>query len=153
MDLSGIQNEAEFFPAGTLSDALQDEIREITARWSTASSAENPLVRVTRATDPYLTALRQIRNTQDRPRRAELRRVATHALVTALGYDYHRITLPTAFEREPLVPLLARVASMARPSILLFLVLASSFLYRPSTPHRRTISLLENMMTNAPVPC
>jgi hypothetical protein len=26
MDLTGIENEAEFFPAGTLSDSLQDEL-------------------------------------------------------------------------------------------------------------------------------
>ena len=85
-------------------------MREITGRWSSETGAENPLARLTRAADPYLSALRQIRNTQDRNRRAELRRGLTHALVTALGYEYHRVGLPIALEDEPLVPVLSRVA-------------------------------------------
>ena len=110
MDLSGIENEAEFFPAGTLSDALQDELREITARWANASLLENPAARLTRSAESYLAALVQIRNSKDRERRAELRRNATYGLVTALGYDYHKMALPTALHDAPLVPLLARVA-------------------------------------------
>ncbi|WP_294540247.1 N-6 DNA methylase [uncultured Rhodoblastus sp.] len=110
MDLSGIENEAEFFPAGTLSDALQDELREITSRWSSASDADNPAARLTQAADPYLAALRQMRNPQNRERRAELRRNATYALATALGYDYQRLALPTSLDGAPFVPLIGRVA-------------------------------------------
>jgi hypothetical protein len=34
MDLIGIENEAEFFPSGTLSDVLKEELSDITARWA-----------------------------------------------------------------------------------------------------------------------
>ncbi len=34
MDLIGIDNEAEFFPSGTLSDVLKEELQDITARWA-----------------------------------------------------------------------------------------------------------------------
>jgi hypothetical protein len=112
MDLSGIQNEAEFFPAGTLSDALQDELREITARWSKSAELDNPLDRLSRTAAPYLTILRQVRNSHDRERRADLRRTATHQIVSALGYDYHRSALPTALDDEPLVPILGHVADV-----------------------------------------
>ena len=65
MDLIGIENEAEFFPAGTLSDSFQDELREITSRWSRSGDGVNPLDRMVRCCEPYITALRQIRNTPD----------------------------------------------------------------------------------------
>ena len=66
MDLTGIENEAEFFPAGTLSDSLQDELREITSRWSRVGDGVDPVDRLTRCAEPYLTALRQIRNSTTR---------------------------------------------------------------------------------------
>jgi hypothetical protein len=112
MDLIGIENEAEFFPAGTLSDSLQDELREITSRWSRGKDVDNPVKRLTNCTEPYLASLRQIRNSNDDVRRKELRREATHALITALGYDYQRVSLHTALDGEPLVPVLSQVANV-----------------------------------------
>src|SRR5205809_7037087 len=108
MDLIGIENEAEFFPAGTLSDSFQDELREITSRWSRSGDGVNPVDRLMRCCEPYLTALRQIRNTTDGARRVEIRREATHMLITALGYNYQRVSLHTALDGETLVPVLAR---------------------------------------------
>lgn len=111
MDLIGIENEAEFFPAGALSDALEDELRQITSQWSKGIAAENPSQRLTLCAEPYLLSVRQIRNTPDRTRRQELRQKATHSLITALGYEYSRLSLPTALDGETLVPLLARATN------------------------------------------
>lgn len=111
MDLIGIENEAEFFPAGALSDALEDELRQITSQWSKGIAAENPSQRLTLCTESYLLSVRQIRNTPDRNRRQELRQKATHSLITALGYEYSRLSLPTALDGETLVPLLARATN------------------------------------------
>ena len=109
MDLIGIENEAEFFPAGALSDALEDELRQITSQWSKGIATENPSQRLTLCAEPYLLSVRQVRNTDDRNRRWELRKQATYSLITALGYEYSRLSLPIAIEGQPLVPLLARV--------------------------------------------
>ena len=111
MDLIGIENEAEFFPAGALSDALEDELRQITSQWSKGIASENPSQRLTLCTESYLLSVRQIRNTPDRNRRQELRQKATHSLITALGYEYSRLSLPTALDGETLVPLLARATN------------------------------------------
>ena len=111
MDLIGIENEAEFFPAGALSDALEDELRQITSQWSKGIAAENPSQRLTLCAEPYLLSVRQIRNTPDGTRRQELRQKATHSLITALGYEYSRLSLPTALDGETLVPLLARATN------------------------------------------
>ena len=109
MDLIGIENEAEFFPAGALSDALEDELRQITSQWSKGNAADNPSHRLALCADPYLLSVRQVRNTDDRNRRWELRKQATYSLITALGYEYSRLSLPIAIEGQPLVPLLTRV--------------------------------------------
>ncbi|MEP3431175.1 MAG: N-6 DNA methylase [Roseibium sp.] len=110
MDLTGIENEAEFFPAGTLSDALQDELVDITARWGRKGQGADPVARLSKAAEPYLAALRQIRNTAENARRHELRRAATHDLVAALGYDCSRSSIATSLESASLLPALARVA-------------------------------------------
>ena len=47
MDLTGIENEAEFFPAGTLSDVLEVELQDITNRWSKDLEGTSPLTRLT----------------------------------------------------------------------------------------------------------
>jgi len=111
MDLIGIENEAEFFPAGALSDALEDELRQITSQWLKGSASDNPSQRLALCAEPYLLAVRQIRNTPDRQRRQELRQQATHSLITALGFEYSRSSRTTALEGETLVPLLARATN------------------------------------------
>ena len=102
MDLIGIENEAEFFPAGALSDSLQDELREITSRWSKTPDGENPVDRLANCCEPFLAELRKIRNTTDIANRAEWRQRLTYSLVTALGYDLDRKSLQTALRgRDP----------------------------------------------------
>lgn len=90
MDLIGIDNEAEFFPSGTLSDVLKDELQDITARWAGLDRTAHPVERLARVAGPTVEALRQVRNTSDPLRRAELARDAHHAVVSALGYNWRR---------------------------------------------------------------
>ncbi|OAF12402.1 hypothetical protein AYJ54_06110 [Bradyrhizobium centrolobii] len=112
MDLIGIENEAEFFPAGALSDSLQVELREITSRWNKATDGENPVARLTKCCEPFLAELRRIRNATDSANRTDWRRRLSHSLVTALGYDLDRRSLQTALEREPFIPSLARASDV-----------------------------------------
>lgn len=109
MDLIGIDNEAEFFPSGTLSDVLKEELQDITARWSALERGAHPVERLVRVAAPTIEALRQVRNVSDQARRAELARDALHAIVTALGYDWKRETAYTALEGAPVIPLVSRV--------------------------------------------
>lgn len=110
MDLIGIENEAEFFPSGTLSDVLKDELQDITARWSGLEKGAHPVERLVRVATPTIEALRQVRNVSDRTRRAELVRDAHHAVLAALGYVWRRETAYTALDGAPVIPLVSRVA-------------------------------------------
>ncbi|WP_162891690.1 hypothetical protein [Profundibacter amoris] len=85
MDLIGIENEAEFFPSGTLSDVLKEELQDITARWSGLDKAAHPIERLARVTAPTIEALRQARNASNADRRKELVRDAHHSFLSALG--------------------------------------------------------------------
>ena len=58
MDLIGIENEAEFFPAGTLSDVLKEELSDITAKWASREKALHPVERLSRVAAPTIDALR-----------------------------------------------------------------------------------------------
>ena len=113
MDLIGIDNEAEFFPSGTLSDVLKEELHDITGRWASLDRAAHPVERLVRVANPTIEALRLARNTSDASRRAALIRDAHHALLGALGYDGRREAAYTALDQAPVVPLLARVADAA----------------------------------------
>ena len=110
MDLTGIENEAEFFPSGTLSDVLKEELQDITARWAALDRSANPVERLVRVAAPTAEALRQIRNSSDRSRRAELVRDAHHALITALGFAWRREGAYTAIDGAPVIPLVSRAA-------------------------------------------
>ncbi|MBN8831321.1 MAG: hypothetical protein J0G94_12040, partial [Sphingomonadales bacterium] len=110
MDLVGIENEAEFFPSGTLSDVLKEELQDITSRWAGLEKSAHPIERLARVAAPTIDALRQIRNLSDKARQAELTRDAHHALLTALGYEWKRDTAMTALSGHPLIPLVSRVA-------------------------------------------
>ena len=110
MDLIGIENEAEFFPSGTLSDVLKEELQDVTARWSGLEKAAHPVERLTRVATPTVEALRQTRNSSDRTRRLELVRDAHHALLTALGYAWKLEAVITALDAAPVIPLVCRVA-------------------------------------------
>ena len=53
MDLIGIENEAEFFPSGTLSDVLKEELQDITSRWGGLDKAAHPVERLSRVATRY----------------------------------------------------------------------------------------------------
>jgi hypothetical protein len=110
MDLIGIENEAEFFPSGTLSDVLKEELQDITARWAGLDRAAHPVERLARVAGPTVEALRQVRNSSDRSRRAELVRDAHHEVLTALGYMWRREGAFTALDGAPVIPLVSRAA-------------------------------------------
>lgn len=113
MDLIGIDNEAEFFPSGTLSDVLKEELQDITARWAGLDRTAHPVERLARVAGPTVEALRQVRNTSDPLRRAELVRDAHHAVLIALGYDWRREGAFTALDGAPVIPLVSRTADGA----------------------------------------
>lgn len=113
MDLIGIENEAEFFPSGTLSDVLKDELQDITARWSGLPGDAHPVERLARVAAPTIAALRQVRNTSDRERQAEFVRDMHHTLVSALGYEWQRGVVLTGLEGHPVVPVAGRVSDAA----------------------------------------
>lgn len=110
MDLIGIENEAEFFPSGTLSDVLKDELQDITARWASLERGTHPVERLVRVAGPTMEALRQARNSSDRSRRAELVRDAHHAVLSALGYEWQREGAFTALDGAPVIPVVSRAA-------------------------------------------
>lgn len=110
MDLIGIENEAEFFPSGTLSDVLKEELSDITARWARLEKSAHPIERLSRVATLTIEALRQIRNSSDPERRTELTREMHHALLSAIGYAWKRDAAFTALEGAPVIPLISRVA-------------------------------------------
>lgn len=110
MDLIGIENEAEFFPSGTLSDVLKEELQDITARWSGLEKNSHPVERLTQVASPAVETLRQVRNISDQNRRRELVRNAQNALLAALGYTWKREAAITALEGAPVIPIVARAA-------------------------------------------
>jgi len=110
MDLTGIENEAEFFPAGTLSEVLKDELKDITGRWSGLDKSAHPVDRLLAVSEPVLTALRQARQTQDRERQRRLIAEMHHTLVTALGYTRSLDVVPSALESAALIPRAGRAA-------------------------------------------
>ena len=90
MDLTGIENEAEFFPAGTLSDVLEVELQDITNRWSKDLEGGNPITRLSSSADAYTRTYRQLLNTTDKTDRAELYADLTSRAANALGYEIKR---------------------------------------------------------------
>ncbi|WP_414464484.1 Eco57I restriction-modification methylase domain-containing protein [Hyphomicrobium sp. DY-1] len=110
MDLIGIENEAEFFPSGTLSDVLKYELQDITSRWAGLDRNSHPVERLVRIAAPTVEALRQIRNESDQVRREELIREAHRGLLSALGYVWKRETALTALNGHPVIPLVAQIA-------------------------------------------
>lgn len=110
MDLIGIENEAEFFPSGTLSDVLKDELQDITSRWAALAKNEHPVERLAQVAAPTVEALRQLRNASGQKRQAELIQDTHHQVLSALGYTWKRDTALTALNGNPVIPLIGRVA-------------------------------------------
>ena len=110
MDLIGIENEAEFFPSGTLSDVLKEELQDITSRWSGLDKAAHPIERLSRIAAQTIDTLRQTRNTADQARQTELIREIHHALVSSLGYAWKTEFVSTALNENPVIPIVGRAA-------------------------------------------
>jgi len=98
MDLTGIENEAEFFPAGTLSDVLEVELQDITGRWSRGLAGSNPVTRLNSSVNDYLRLYRQLLNTTDKNLRNELYSQSSAIISTALGYEVKRSSETLALE-------------------------------------------------------
>ncbi|MFY0637280.1 MAG: N-6 DNA methylase [Maricaulis maris] len=111
MKLSGIENEAEFFPSGTLSDVLKDELQDITGLWRSMARADHPVDRLQAAGEACLSKLQQIRATTASQRRLELYREMQQGLLKALGYEPKRALGLTALKEATHIPLLAQVAN------------------------------------------
>lgn len=110
MDLTGIENEAEFFPAGTLSEVLKDELKDITSRWAGLDKSAHPVDRLLAVSESVLGVLRQARQTQDRERQRRLIAEVHHTLVTALGYTRSLDLVPSALASAALIPRAGRAA-------------------------------------------
>ncbi len=111
MELIGIENEAEFFPSGTLSDVLKEELADITARWSGLDKKRHPVDRLQSVSGATLDAYRQIRASSETSRRYSLTQDARHKVLEALGYEWKREAMPAGLEGDPLIPLLGRVSN------------------------------------------
>ncbi|MDA8678400.1 N-6 DNA methylase [Luminiphilus sp.] len=98
MDLTGIENEAEFFPAGTLSEVLATELTDITAQWSKLERAEHPVERIASSADRVLSLLSQLRNTADRTTRSELHQQIAVIVAQSLGYVVKRDAISSAHD-------------------------------------------------------
>ena len=113
MELTGIENEAEFFPSGTLSDVLKDELNDITSRWSGSEKQAHPVERLQRVSTSALDVLRQIRSTTDSERRNEMAQDVRHKVLEALGYEWKRESELTGFDGNPVIPLLGKVSDIS----------------------------------------
>ena len=118
MDFSGIENEAEFLPSGTLSDVLKDELIECVSRWSDQNEPTHPVARLRQVSKPIIEALMRIRNENDGSRRVNLVKDMRHSLLAALGYDRSPQTILTAMSDEPEIPLSVRVADVSGQDML-----------------------------------
>lgn len=110
MELIGIENENEFYPAGFFSGALEGELTEIISRWAGERGSDNPVQRLSSCVAEYREMIERVRTMADPDRATELRQAATQKLVSALGYTYERKGLETCLEGHSLVPSIARVA-------------------------------------------
>ncbi|MDA9915490.1 N-6 DNA methylase [Luminiphilus sp.] len=98
MDLTGIENEAEFFPAGTLSEVLATELTDITAQWSKLQRDDHPVERIASSADRVLSLLSQLRNTTDRTTRSELHQQIGALVAQSLGYIVKRDAISSAHD-------------------------------------------------------
>lgn len=110
MTLVGIENENEYFSAGFFSAALEAELTDVISRWGEAEKAKNPIFRLAAGTVENLAMIEKVWSMSDRVEAEELRRAASHRLLTGLGYTYARAGLTTDLEGEPLAAGICRVA-------------------------------------------
>ena len=108
MNLTGIENEAEFFPAGTLSDVLEVELQDITGRWARELEGTNPVTRLSGSADTYLRLYRQLLNTTDKNLRNELYSQSVALVSRALGYDVKRSSETLALDTGSLARVMSK---------------------------------------------
>lgn len=111
IELIGIENENEFYPAGFFSGALEGELSGIVGRWKEADNTESPVERLAKCVVPYRDMITRVRALSDKQLASELRREASNQLISALGYDYQRKGMETELEGHRLAPSIARVAN------------------------------------------
>ncbi len=111
MELIGIENEAEFFPSGTLSDVLKEELADITARWSGLDKKRHPVDRLQSVSGATLDAYRQIRASSEASKRLGLTQETRFKVLEALGYEWKREAMPAGLDGQTLIPLLGRVSN------------------------------------------
>ncbi len=80
------------------------------SRWGEAEKANNPVIRLADGAVENLAMIEKIWSMSDRVEAEELRRAASHRLLTGLGYTYARAGLTTDLEGEPLAAGICRVA-------------------------------------------
>lgn len=107
-ELFGIENENDFYPTAFLSSALEAEVAEAIARWTSDESIHSPDARLESIAGDYLRQLSRIRQTGTREAALESAKAALSLIVPALGYDYRRGVAELASGKN--VPLLARVS-------------------------------------------
>lgn len=117
MELAGIENEAEFFPSGTLLDVLKDNLRDINSRWSDDDKIANPVKRLNDVAVKTLRALTNIRSASGR-RRIDLLKEMRTSLILSLGYERRDQEIASGLEGNPLIPLAGRVADASGRDIL-----------------------------------
>ncbi|GAA6159159.1 class I SAM-dependent DNA methyltransferase [Ruegeria sp. HU-ET01832] len=111
MELIGIENEAEFFPSGTLSDVLKEELADITARWAGLEKKKHPVERLQGVSGTTLDAYRQIRASSEASKRLGLTQETRFKVLEALGYEWKREAMPAGLDGQTLIPLLGRVSN------------------------------------------
>ena len=105
MDLTGIENEAEIFRCGTLSDVLETELQDISGRWSRELEGNNPITRLSGIADNFIRSYRELLNTKDQQRRGKLYAQNIALVTKALGYTIEKFSEPTALETGTLARL------------------------------------------------
>ena len=109
MELVGIENEAEFFPAGTLSDVLKDELREITSHWSHDDSTIDPVKRLSEISTTTLRSLASIRRASGK-RRTDLVQEMRTFILSSLGYERRYQEVSSGMDENSIIPLAGAVS-------------------------------------------
>ena len=111
MKLSGIENEREFFPPGTLAEVLKYEIDDLVSRWSGLEETVHPVARLRAVSAPFIEMLGNVRNTQDMAERTEIVRKMHYLLLQSLGYIFKPEEISTALHNAPEIPVVCRMTN------------------------------------------
>ena len=111
MKLSGIENEREFFPPGTLAEVLKYEIDDLVSRWSGLEEIVHPVARLHAVSASFIKMLGNVRNTQDIDERTEMVRKMHYLLLQSLGYVLKPEEISTALRNTPEIPVVCRMTN------------------------------------------